>query len=139
MSDYTNNYKAGDFTSGKMGEIFKSVFMDSRTTVINHKQFGDCYIIPKEDMKQSTIFVLSSLLAIHVNDDTGLMLLKADSDKPVLEQVKDSPYTGFLEAVIKYNAEGVNDEFDWYTILTKIVDLAYCYDLGDNPSEFEVK
>jgi len=39
------DFKAGDFTSGKMGEIFKSCFIDD-IAVINHKQFGKAYMIP---------------------------------------------------------------------------------------------
>ena len=40
-------FKAGDFTSGKMGEIFKHCFQDKKTTIISHKQFGELAMIPE--------------------------------------------------------------------------------------------
>ena len=40
-------YKAGDFTSGKMSEIFKQCFIKDLAK-INHKQHGMAYMIPEE-------------------------------------------------------------------------------------------
>ena len=136
MHGYLNEFKAGDFTSGKMGDIFKSVFMDSKTTVINHKQFGDCYVIPKTEMKAAVNFALSSLLALTLKEDGSRIVLSDNADSPTLEQMKGSPYNEFLKAVIECNVEGVSDEYDWFTILGKVVDLSYLYDIGENPDEY---
>ena len=43
-------FKAGDFTSGKMSEIFKHCFTEESTTVINHKQHGKLFMIPERYM-----------------------------------------------------------------------------------------
>ena len=42
------HYKAGDFTSGKMGDIFKTCYLSLDLSVINHKQFGESNLIPVE-------------------------------------------------------------------------------------------
>ncbi len=94
MSDYINNFKAGDFTSGKMGEIFKGVFMDSRTTIINHKQFGDCYVIPKSEMKEAVNFVFNSFLKLEIQDVDNKMYAITDSEKPNLGQMMKNPDGG---------------------------------------------
>jgi hypothetical protein len=47
-------YKAGDFTSGKMGEIFKNCFTHDYVP-INHKQFGDMYLVDQEIIKTMAI------------------------------------------------------------------------------------
>ena len=47
-------YKAGDFTSGKMGAIFKSCFTNDYTT-ISHKQFGGMYLVDEEIIKSMAI------------------------------------------------------------------------------------
>lgn len=41
-------FKAGDFTSGKMGEIFKTCHHSLDLATISHKQFGDANLIPVE-------------------------------------------------------------------------------------------
>lgn len=42
-----NIFKAGDFTSGKMADIFKKCYMND-IAIIDHKQFGRSYMIPVE-------------------------------------------------------------------------------------------
>ena len=42
------SYKAGDFTSGKMGEIFKTCHHSLSLAEITHKQFGNANLIPVE-------------------------------------------------------------------------------------------
>jgi|GEM_PF-6340321 len=49
-----NIYKAGDFTSGKMGEIYKNCFRDDYV-VITHKQFGSMYLVDEEIIKTMAI------------------------------------------------------------------------------------
>ena len=43
----SNEFKAGDFTSGKMGDIYKECYRNE-LAVINHKQFGKAYLIPEQ-------------------------------------------------------------------------------------------
>tara|TARA_R110000851_G_scaffold301271_1_gene457635 strand:- start:59 stop:403 length:345 start_codon:yes stop_codon:yes gene_type:complete len=49
-----HTYKAGDFTSGKMGEIYKNCFKDDYV-VITHKQFGKMYLVDEEIIKNMAI------------------------------------------------------------------------------------
>ena len=50
-------FKAGDFTSGKMGEIFKECFLHDMA-VINHKQFGKAYMIPENIVRSMVLNIL---------------------------------------------------------------------------------
>ena len=50
-------FKAGDFTSGKMGEIFKECFLQD-VAVINHKQFGKAYMIPESIVRTMVLNIL---------------------------------------------------------------------------------
>ena len=47
-SKTNKHFKAGDFTSGKMGEIFKSCHNSLDLVCIDHKQFGSANLIPVE-------------------------------------------------------------------------------------------
>ena len=53
----SNEFKAGDFTSGKMGEIFKECFLRD-VAVINHKQFGKAYMIPESIVRTMVLNIL---------------------------------------------------------------------------------
>ena len=117
MSEQTI-FKAGDFTSGKMGQIFKEAFMGLETTTINHKQFGDCYLIPKSEMKQAVNFMLGSFLNLTVDD----------SKVGPLEQMRDTPYSEFMLKMINTNDEGLQDESDYFSVLTRLIDCMYLYD-----------
>lgn len=55
----TDIFKAGDFTSGKMSEIFKKCFIED-LAVINHKQFGKAYMIPEETLAVSVKVILEN-------------------------------------------------------------------------------
>ena len=50
-------FKAGDFTSGKMGEIFRECFIKDGV-VISHKQFGKAYLIPEDIIHAIVLFKL---------------------------------------------------------------------------------
>ena len=71
----TEVFKAGDFTSGKMAEIFKECFFKD-IAHINHKQFGDAYLIPLEVIRVLAIELLGKtekgrdLMAYAGNDDS---------------------------------------------------------------------
>jgi hypothetical protein len=47
-------YKAGDFTSGKMGKIFKQCFSEDKV-IINHKQFGRFYMVSEDIFANDTL------------------------------------------------------------------------------------
>lgn len=47
-SESNVHYKAGDFTSGKMGEIFKKCHQSLDLVYIDHKQFGAANLISEE-------------------------------------------------------------------------------------------
>ena len=121
-------FKAGDFTSGKMGQIFKEAFMGLETTTINHKQFGDCYLIPKSEMKQAVNFMLGSFLNLTVEDKDGLMVAVKGSKVGPLEQMRDTPYSEFMLKMINTNDEGLQDESDYFSVLTRLIDCMYLYD-----------
>lgn len=49
-----NEFKAGDFTGGKMGEIFRTCcFQD--LAIINHKQMGRIYMMPEDLVRTITL------------------------------------------------------------------------------------
>ena len=60
-----NEFKAGDFTSGKMGAIFKSCHLD-KLAVITHKQFGVAYLVPENEIR---LMVLDKLKALDIGGD----------------------------------------------------------------------
>jgi hypothetical protein len=134
--DYIDRYKAGDFTSGKMGEIFKNCFMDSRTVVINHKVFGDCYMIPEGDIKRVSNFVLSSFLGLIVQRCADGRMIPVDTsdtdDHTTLELMKDNPYSELACKKILEDFEGVATEHDYFSVLEKITDLLYMMDIGEH-------
>jgi hypothetical protein len=135
MSEHTNKFRAGDFTSGKMGQIFKEVFMGRETTIINHKQFGECYVIPKTEMKKEVNFILGSLLNITVDHKDGLMVVTEGSEVGPLEQMVGTPYRDFILKSINDNDEGLQDEADYLSFLTKLVDCLYTYDMEGGQNE----
>lgn len=55
------SYKAGDFTNGKMSEIFKNSF-ENPSTKITHKQLGDFHLVSDKAMK-----VLNETIERYVN------------------------------------------------------------------------
>ena len=52
-------FKAGDFTSGKMNEIFKECYLND-TAVINHKQFGVSYLVPEDLIRVQCLMFLQA-------------------------------------------------------------------------------
>ena len=71
-------YKAGDFTSGKMGEIFKTCFQQD-SVLINHKQFGDMFLINSDNVR--VLCVVDYLAKIGIDGDHWL---KSESEKDQL-------------------------------------------------------
>lgn len=52
-------YKAGDFTNGKMNEIFKKCGAECAVKV-SHKQFGDTFLLSEDFVADSAIKMLLS-------------------------------------------------------------------------------
>lgn len=52
-----NHFKAGDFTSGKMNEIFKNSFSGSPVT-ITHKQLGTFILVDENSIRMDVIRIL---------------------------------------------------------------------------------
>ena len=67
-----NTYKAGDFTSGKMGDIFRNCFRDDYV-IITHKQFGRSYLVDEDIIKSMAItkLQLDSKFVKHYQFYTG--------------------------------------------------------------------
>jgi hypothetical protein len=122
-----------------MGEIFKTCFMDERTTVINHKVFGDCYLVPEKDVKRITNFVLSSYFGFIVSRVQGGIFVPVDisesEEHSTLECINKDSAEQVAMLVLK-NFEGVGVEYDYLTILEKITDLMHLIgqgiDLGED-------
>lgn len=71
-------YKAGDFTNGKMNEIFKSANgMDG--ALISHKQHGNFVLISEDRLHSLAQLILESryMCGSEVNDDGGFSLYSA--------------------------------------------------------------
>jgi len=98
-----NIFKAGDFTSGKMGDIFKQCYLH-RIAIINHKQFGQSYMIPKESFKT---LALNELLKIDgflffvqdefAGDTDGIETFKQADDEECFNAIDDFFNRGFFE------------------------------------------
>lgn len=96
-----NEFKAGDFTSGKMGEIFKHCFTEVKSTVINHKQHGRLTMIPE----RYTGFMVNK--ALHQNKHFK-DFVKSEYPKDIFDN--DMP----VRVDIICNYLGVRiDDFDW--------------------------
>lgn len=105
-----NKFKAGDFTSGKMGEIFKSCFIKD-LAIINHKQFGRAYMVPEE------IIAVGALAALEKNCNFQRF------SKGLCG--KDSSYEDFLKENRETQMHHIEDffetEFDsWLDVLMMI-------------------
>lgn len=60
-----NKFKAGDFTSGKMGEIYKSVAKNGRCA-ISHKQHGEMYLVSKDALDNSISNLIETFTGFSV-------------------------------------------------------------------------
>lgn len=103
-------YRAGDFTSGKMGEIFKQCYLKD-IAVINHKQFGKAYLMPEEIVR---VCVLN-------------ILLKQKGFGRYIKGIvsKDSGEQDFLQQHEKYQMHSIEDYFEeefesWFSVLTAL-------------------
>jgi hypothetical protein len=103
-------YRAGDFTSGKMSEIFKECYLKD-IAVINHKQFGKSYLVPEEIIR---VCVLNILL----KQKGFIRYIKGIVDK-------DSGEHEFLQQDIKFQMHFIEDYFEdefetWFSVLTAL-------------------
>jgi len=104
MSD---EFKAGDFTSGKMGEIFKSCFIKDMA-VINHKQFGKAYMIPEEIVRVVVINLLSKHNEFYKyskgicgrnSDIQAFMKLEAKAQMHYIEDFYETEFDTWFEII----------------------------------------
>jgi|TARA_R110000744_G_scaffold293749_1_gene404027 hypothetical protein len=103
-------YRAGDFTSGKMGEIFKQCYLRDMA-VINHKQFGKAYLMPEE-------IVRTCVLNILLKQKGFIGYIKGIVDKNSGEQE-------FLQQHEKFQLHAIEDYFEdefqnWFSVLTAL-------------------
>ena len=103
-------FKAGDFTSGKMGEIFKECYFNS-ATIINHKQFGKSYMIPVDMIRIIVLNITSK--RPNFKDFADGFLFKGSTIQDIgnLDQEKQ------LMAMCEFYEE----DFDtWFEMLTAL-------------------
>ena len=99
-------FKAGDFTSGKMGEIFRECFIRDGV-VINHKQFGKSYLISDNIIRATALCILKNdadfyefVAARGANDGVFDDYLSLDSDDQmsVIQDYFEDSFEGSLES-----------------------------------------
>ena len=106
----SSEFKAGDFTSGKMGEIFKECFLKSGTK-ITHKQFGNAFLISESTIREIVLILLFKRKDF-VRYITGICH-------------KDSDTNDFAKLDPKCQKHYIEDYFEdecdnWYQVLTMI-------------------
>lgn len=96
-------YKAGDFTSGKMNEIFKQAY--NSCSVIRHKQFGDFYMLP-----ESFVADIATHIFVSNHEDYYLTLQTGKAFDLLNEDVRKETIEGFYV-----------EAFDnWWEILERV-------------------
>tara|TARA_R110000824_G_C15002762_1_gene656421 strand:+ start:415 stop:738 length:324 start_codon:yes stop_codon:yes gene_type:complete len=106
----SNEFKAGDFTSGKMGEIFKACFLRGGAE-ISHKQFGNAFLIPEDTIREIVLIILFKREDFE-RYVTGICHM--DSDPSDFAKLKPESQKHYIEDYFE-------DECDnWYQVLTMI-------------------
>tara|TARA_R110002111_G_scaffold44030_8_gene80255 strand:+ start:1853 stop:2176 length:324 start_codon:yes stop_codon:yes gene_type:complete len=106
----SNEFKAGDFTSGKMGDIFKACFLRGGAQ-INHKQFGSAFLIPEETIRDIVLIILFKRKDFK-RYATGICHM--DSDLSDFAKLNPENQKHYIEDYFE-------DECDnWYQVLTMI-------------------
>jgi len=94
-------YKAGDFTNGKMNNIFKDAtnFMDEKRydkksykvgTVINHKQFGEFYLVSERTIAIKAAILYCDIAGVSIEDFyNGCDMDTADGNEAQLAKIND--------------------------------------------------
>ena len=112
-------FKAGDFTSGKMSEIFKECYIND-TAVINHKQFGVSYLVPEDLIRVQCLLFLQS-------DPKFVEFQRFAVGDPVLKKGKESQEFSKLpkEDQMHWIEDFFEEEVDtWLEVIT-IINLHY--------------
>ena len=107
-----NIFKAGDFTSGKMGDIFKQCYLHD-IAIIRHKQFGESYMIPTDLFRA---LAKSELLKIEKFREFADM--NFGSQQAFFDAYDDHCF----EEITEYFG-GELDCLDWFIILSYVLDL----------------
>jgi hypothetical protein len=99
-------FKAGDFTSGKMGEIYKTAYMCDYA-IIDHRQFGRSYLL-NQDVEQMRLWQLMKLVPgfdeyikhlCHGEDHEDFELLHFDDQLHGISDFFEHEVTDFSEAL----------------------------------------
>ena len=64
-------YKAGDFTNGKMNDIFKEAF-GCGSASINHKQFGSFYLVNGYSNEMLARRIYAKIAGVDVDEVTAM-------------------------------------------------------------------
>jgi hypothetical protein len=112
-------FKAGDFTSGKMGDIYKECYKNE-VAVINHKQFGISYLVPE-------IVIISQCLMLLQADDKFLEFQKFALCDPSIK--KEKAPLEFLklprDAQMHWIEDFFEEEFDTWLEVLSTINLKY--------------
>lgn len=107
-----NIFKAGDFTSGKMGEIFKQCYIHD-IAIIDHKQFGRAYMIPdvffRVLAKNELLKIKEFTEFVEINFGSVDEFALAD-DNRCFEKIE-----GYFGGELEF--------FDWFSILSHAIIL----------------
>ena len=106
-------YKAGDFSSGKMGKIFKQCFTEDKV-IINHKQFGRAYMISEDIIATQVILLFVGILVDqghcstpYIKDEIYMALINLAITEQFL----------FIDKSIVCNGSADTGGYDWVDLL----------------------
>ena len=124
--DLEKEFKAGDFTSGKMGEIFQTSFMSNKVAIIKHKQFGRAVLVPESDLMQLVNFIFYSFTGVDVERVDGKWVGKEHSSKDWgLSGLSKEQIQKKTIDLLESNFEGVATESNAYQLLWYLTDSIY--------------
>ncbi len=117
-------YKAGDFTNGKMNEIFKSSFKRGESPVydsgvkIDHKQLGGFYLVSEGGLLLPTLIMLNGVDGLHGYIEPFMNkhneLLKGDDTSRLLtvaSYLSSVPVVDLLDMVNDFFNKDCEDDF----------------------------
>mgnify|MGYP000547274694 CR=1 FL=1 len=79
-------------------------------------------------MKESVNFVFGSFLDIQIEEKDGAFKCFSELENVPLFDMTDNTYHFFAHELFDENFEGICDEFDYFSVLTKLTDLLYTKD-----------
>ena len=98
-------FKAGDFTSGKMGDIFKSCHHSLDLVFVDHKQFGAANLIPEE--------YIAFIVVRALKDNTHFKgFIESECDGLSFLGFTELTYDDAFNVINDYLCEGFSSWFD---------------------------